>query len=167
MIRWLTTYLSCFRKNERDGRRKQAADVLGELRNSRTAIQAFGRRTAEERGRFKDERGEDESIGSKRARLARNFVERWERFSSQSHDNVSYEDSRHVGRDRRDRDREDSEGHIMRDSSRHRSSQRDESRKKPRSNDNSQQSTSVPRSVHLKQSTSGESTQRSEELLSD
>ena len=121
-------------KNERDARRKQAADVLGEVRHSRTAIQAFGRRTAEERGRFMDERGEDDSIGSRRAKLARNFVLRREGFSaSQSYDNMSYEDSRYSGRDRRDRDRdrEDRDRHRMRDSSRHLSSQRDESRNKP------------------------------------
>ena len=145
-----------------------AANVLGEVRDSRTAVQAFGRRTAEERGRFMDEWGEDESIGNKRARLARNFVQRRERFSAnQSYDNTSYEDSRYSGRDRRDRDMEDRDGHRMRDSSRHRSSQRDESRNKPPSYVNSQQGTSVPSTVHLQQSTSGESTQRSEELLSD
>ena len=110
-------------KNERDARRKQAADVLGEVRHSRTTIQAFGRRTSEERGRFMDERGEDDSIGSKRAKLARNFILRQEGFSaSQSYDNMSYEDSRYSGRDRRDRDRdrdrEDRDRHRMRDSSR-------------------------------------------------
>ena len=132
-----------------------AANVLGEVRDSRTAVQAFGRRTAEERGRFMDEWGEDESIGNKRARLARNFVQRRERFSAnQSYDNTSYEDSRYSGRDRRDRDMEDRDGHRMRDSSRHRSSQRDESRNKP------------PAYVNLQQSTSGESSgERSESLL--
>ena len=71
---------------------------------------------------------------------------------------MSYEDSRYSGRDRRDRDRdrdrEDRDRHRMRDSSRHLSSQRDESRNKP------------PAYVNLQQSMSGDSSgARSESLL--
>ena len=63
MIDWLTTYLSCLSKNERDDRRKQAADVLGDVRHSRSAIQVFGRKTTEDRGRFMDERGRMIALG--------------------------------------------------------------------------------------------------------
>ena len=136
----------CLRKSEREDRRKQAADVLGEVRKSGSSFDAF--RSLDGKGRYVDSGGDEEgSFASKRSRLARDFILRREGYSrNQSHDSRSYDGDRYE-RDRvRDRDRDcrgedDIRGrYSQRDESRYYSSRRDDSRQKPVAFVNLQQS---------------------------